>query len=248
MKADFNDEKLIQVIQEAVEVKEIEIDGQTFTTRTVFDPPAPKRADPLVIHTLQGIVDYIANDAKLDGVRDEAAIHVLSESRVEVIGPLNERFRQRETLVRANSESILGSTFVFGRYYGTEDFIIALRSVFAQPDVADELVAIVASIDDSQVNQFDDDGLTQTVTARIGAATRANRNMPTVVELIPFRTFREIDQPASEFFMRLKSGQREGAGPTVALFETDGGKWKLEAIEAIKTFLTGKVNDVPIIA
>ena len=53
--------------------------------------------------------------------------------------------------------------------------------------------------------------------------------------LLPYRTFREVDQPASLFLLRLsKSG---GDKPRFALYEADGGSWQIEAVERIKSYL-----------
>lgn len=71
--------------------------------------------------------------------------------------------------------------------------------------------------------------------------------MPNPVYLAPYRTFREVTQPLSPFVLRMKQG-REGGLPTVALFEADGGKWKLDAIAFIRDFLREKIETVPIIA
>lgn len=54
--------------------------------------------------------------------------------------------------------------------------------------------------------------------------------------LRPYRTFREVEQPASRFVLRLQSGQGDGM-PKAALFEADGGAWRLTAIEAIARWL-----------
>jgi hypothetical protein len=72
------------------------------------------------------------------------------------------------------------------------------------------------------------------------------------VWLKPFRTFTEVDQPASPFVVRI----REDCGSIdVALFEADGGSWRNDARYLIKEFLNFQINnpenpgeEVPIIA
>jgi hypothetical protein len=54
--------------------------------------------------------------------------------------------------------------------------------------------------------------------------------------LSPYRTFRELNQPESAFIFRMRGGG-EGKAPQCALFEADGGKWKLDAVQAIKLWL-----------
>ena len=51
------------------------------------------------------------------------------------------------------------------------------------------------------------------------------------VPLRPFRTFQEVEQPESEFLLRM---DEEG---NIGLFEADGGMWKLKARQTVKAFL-----------
>ena len=71
----------------------------------------------------------------------------------------------------------------------------------------------------------------------------AEAAVPNPVTLAPFRTFRDVAQPASLFVLRVQGG---GETPNVALFEADGGAWRLAAIENIKKWLeeniTGEVE------
>lgn len=60
----------------------------------------------------------------------------------------------------------------------------------------------------------------------------------------PLRTFYEVEQPSSPFVLRFSENAK------VALFEGDGGAWKLEAVENIKKWLRTKLygENVHIIA
>jgi hypothetical protein len=66
--------------------------------------------------------------------------------------------------------------------------------------------------------------------------------IPNPVKLSPFRTFIEVEQPESLFVLRGRKG------PQWALFEADGGLWKIKAIQNIKNWLEKKELNVPIIA
>lgn len=52
-----------------------------------------------------------------------------------------------------------------------------------------------------------------------------------IVKLKPYRTFFEVEQPESEFLLRI------GDGGQVGLFEADGGMWKMTARYTIKSYL-----------
>lgn len=67
----------------------------------------------------------------------------------------------------------------------------------------------------------------------MGVAVKADALVPNPVELIPFRTFQEVDQPASKFVFRV--GDKEV--PAFKLVEAENNIWKNQAIENVKRFL-----------
>jgi len=69
--------------------------------------------------------------------------------------------------------------------------------------------------------------------------------VPNPVTLRPYRTFSEVEQPASQFVFRMKTG---GSSPSCALFNADGGAWALEAIENIKRWLSDRLPEWDILA
>jgi hypothetical protein len=66
------------------------------------------------------------------------------------------------------------------------------------------------------------------------------------IKLAPYRTFREVDQPVSDFVFRLR-GRHEGT-PMCALFEADSGRWKLDAVSAVATWLSKNIEGIPVVA
>jgi hypothetical protein len=108
-----------------------------------------------------------------------------------------------------------------------------------------KVLSIVGNIKEESVKNTGDDGVTQTVTARAGIARVENVEVPNPVMLYPYRTFREVAQPGSLFVLRLRTGQ---VAPTCALFEADGGRWRLEAIDRIAAYLREKLPESTIIA
>ena len=53
-------------------------------------------------------------------------------------------------------------------------------------------------------------------------------------KLIPYRTFLEVKQPESDFIFRMREGHD---GVECAIFEADGGAWKMEAMREISKCL-----------
>jgi hypothetical protein len=67
-----------------------------------------------------------------------------------------------------------------------------------------------------------------------------------IVKLSPYRTFREVEQPESEFLLRVRLDNNDA--PAVALFEADGGAWINQAMENVVNYIQSLVADIPVIA
>lgn len=188
--------------------------------------------------TLQSIADYLAAD--LDGALSSSSsviIHIVSPTRVEVFGEINND-KQRNKLLAAKAS--LPDRFEFDRFYDMESFNIALQSRFVDVQDRAKLLALVGNVKDSAVRKTGDDGITQTTTIKTGVASVADVVVPNPVSLAPYRTFAEVEQPSSNFVFRMRSGQSE---PGAALFEADGGAWRIEAIANIREWLEINLAD-----
>ena len=83
-----------------------------------------------------------------------------------------------------------------------------------------------------------DNGISQEVSVRTGAVLKEQKTVQPIVHLQPYRTFLEVEQPASDFLLRL---DKEGRP---ALDEAGGGAWKLEAKRNIAAYLGEKLADL----
>lgn len=96
----------------------------------------------------------------------------------------------------------------------------------------------MSHIDTSQGVSTMDNGVTQEVSVRRGVALKEQQTVQPIVHLQPYRTFLEVAQPASDFLLRIdKDGHP-------ALYEADGGAWKLEAKRSIAAYLGGQLADL----
>jgi hypothetical protein len=210
-------------------------------------PSKESSPDPLEVATLTGLVDYL--DANKDDLfLPHLLVHVVDAGKVEIRSRLESSFQQRFTYLTAQASAI-GLSFPFGQFLDVETFLVQLQSLFVETEQRQSIVKLLANLKDDQVRTFADDGISQSVTAKIGVATVGEAKVPNPVCLQPYRTFREIDQPASDFVFRLRKGD---TGPLAALFEADGGAWKLTAIEEIAQFLGKRLEqhdpDIAILA
>ncbi len=126
--------------------------------------------------------------------------------------------------------------FEFGRFHGHTAFVIALQSVFMDYGDRAAVLKAVGTIRDEAIKTSQDDGVTQRVVAAAGVALVTEMALPNPVLLRPYRTFLEVEQPPSQFVLRVQSG-KSGALPEVALFVGDGNRWQQEARQSIREYL-----------
>ena len=223
----------IRGLAERAAGKTVDVGGVTYSTTPLHDvrKPEPEPA-PLKVHTLSGFIDYI--ERNLDGLQlVDCLVHVETPVAVSLVGPLTGRFQQRNEYLLAEALPRLEG-FKFGDWMDLERMNIALQALFAPTPDRDRALRLVGTVKDEGVRTSADDGVTQTVTAKSGLTVLAETTVPNPVELAPFRTFPEIEQPASPFILRLKQGT---GGVVAALFEADGGAWRNTAITAIAKYL-----------
>jgi len=204
------------------------VGNRVYSTQQLY---AVKEATPdtIEVRSLSGLVEYLQSG--FDGT-DSVMVHVSSPTEVFVFSSFN-RDLNRNHLIKATA---MLPKFHFDQFYNTEDFNIKLQSCFVQNEDRQIMLQVVGNIKEEAVNTIGDDGVSQAVVARTGVATVANVKVPNPVVLKPYRTFVEVAQPESEFIFRMQSG------PKCALFEADGGAWKLKAMENIQKYLEDKLR------
>lgn len=205
----------------------LEIAGRTYANRRLHRYGAMEYAEPVKASTLTSLMEYIANCA--DEFRGRMMIHIVDPTRVRLVSVLDQE-RKRETLFEANAET---SEFRFDTWYDQENFMIALQANFAMSPDLEAVMKLAGNIERKNDQTYSDNGTTQVATMQVGIASKADVIVPNPVRLIPYRTFQEVEQPASDFVFRI--GDKEV--PAFKIVEAEGGIWKNEAVSNIKGFL-----------
>lgn len=187
------------------------------------------KADYITMNTLTSLIDYIKGG--IDTMADKMIIEVESPTEVTLYSPLDDN-RKREYLV--NVKALLPN-FDFGTFMNQEKFCINLQSKFLDERDRALILKFAGTVEAGTVAEYGDDGITQKATIKTGIASKSDAVVPNPVRLTPYRTFLEVDQPASNFVFRIKQDKCEGIA--CALFEADGGAWKIEAKNNIKEYL-----------
>lgn len=192
--------------------------------------------EPLALTTLTSMVEYISQrcDPPRDGgLEMPLLLRVAGPAAVVLQSALLRPYAVREKLALSNP---ILPAHPFGHWYDQESFLIWLLTAFVPDESTAALARVVGTLRDHKVLTLDDDGVTQQVTVSAGVVRSAVANVPNPIPLRPYRTFHEVEQPASLFVLRLRQAN-EGALPTMALFEVDDGRWRVEAVERIAAWL-----------
>lgn len=220
---------------EAEKTEVVEICGKTYARGNLSRYDKPVYADVVKASTLTALVDYIGSCAA--EFRGDMLVHIVSPTRVRLVSSLDAE-RNREVLFETNAET---SEFRFDEWRDQERFMIELQANFQPNDDLELVMKVAGNIERKNNQTFSDDGCTQTATMNVGIASKADVIVPNPVELIPYRTFQEVAQPASKFVFRI--GDKEV--PAFKIVEAEGGIWKNEAIYNIKSYLSERITEMP---
>ncbi|HEM3705068.1 TPA: hypothetical protein U1C94_001396 [Streptococcus suis] len=204
-------------------------DGNIHALRELETRPIPPR---LYLNTLDSLVDYLKTD--LDSLGKKRVLVIVESPKEVTVYEELDKDANRATLVTVES---MTPDIHFGRYEETSDFNIMLQSRFVDAEDRGTVLEFASALKIDNGTEIVDNGVSQTATIKTGVASLGQAKAPNPVTLRPYRTFAEVEQPASQFIYRInKLG-------SMALFEADGGKWKLDAINNIATYLKSKLSE-----
>lgn len=214
---------------------------------TLITPPLPSA---IKCSNLQSIADLW-----------KAVTHDAPESMIQIVSPTEVSFKSIESdeygrrTVYAIAEYSGERAFAFGKWYAPENFIIDAQTSFQRVKVQnddgsfaadlDYVIGIASKITAERAVENSDDGIAQRVALKQGVTLQGEAALKGRVNLAPFRTFLEVDQVLSQFLFRAKYTDN---GVVLALFEADGGRWKLDATKAIANWFQTNIGGVTIIS
>lgn len=220
---------------DAEKTEVLDINGRTYANKSLTRYDKLPKAAKIQAVTLTSLVDYIHQCNK--EFPGSMIIHIVSPTQVRLMSALDKE-REREVLFEINAET---SEFCFDQWYDQERMMIELQANFQANDDLGLILKAVGNIEKRNGQEYSDDGVSQVATMKTGIATKSDVIVPNPVELIPYRTFQEVEQPASKFVFRI--GDKEV--PAFKIVEAEGGIWKNEAISNIKVFLKENLWTLP---
>lgn len=216
----------IQELKQIIEQNSvIEIDGKKFAPRSYGIVRNVDCVQPILLTTLKSLAAFVIENPQ--GLDLEGAIVKIDEQlNVHLVSRPRDEDKQSTLYIQVANPV---SPFRFGVHYGSEAFSIALKTLFVDDEQAHDLWETASTIQIDEGVTFVDDGMSQRIIVQKGtsAASKGSKTIPTITMLKPYRIFPECEQVESPFLVRLKGDKDTGA--SVALYETDGGIWKIRA-------------------
>lgn len=208
------------------------IEGKDYSDNplNLIEPPRYKPRN-IEVSGISSIVNLIKTE--IEKLNAPLFVEVDAFNKIAVYSTYDERF-ERQSLYTAVSDT---PHFQFG-WKEYNEAMIAFRSQFEQGEDIEYILNLLGSITDENTVKNEDNGLAQTVEVRKGIGMKGKENIRPIVKLRPYRTFKEIKQPESQFLLRLNDKGEIG------LFEADGGMWKLEAKKGIAYELEWQLKDL----
>ncbi len=192
------------------------------------DEPTPAQ---LRFFTLDGFMSYISENVEgLIPTDEKLIVQVEDEKTVVLLGKPSQHQKVRPIIASCAAHV---PDITFGRYQDTERFNTMLLSTFIDTPARAELFKVLKSMTKEQSCNVGDDGVSQNITVKHGITLASNTQFQNPVPLKPMRTFTEVEQPESNFTLRVDENAN------AALFEADGGAWKNEAVARIAEYLKG---------
>lgn len=225
------DRTAIEKITELAEPNIIKNGGHTYSDKILSVIKKPI-VDTVKLRTLSSLIKLIKTEIEI--FTKPIIVNVESPVHIEVLCGIQCEDRRRENPYSVSADTV---DITFNRFISYESMMIALKSKFIETPELLNLVQLLGTITEENNMQIADDGFTQSVTIRKGIALKENKAVNPRIKLKPYRTFSEVEQPQSEFLLRL-----DGNGG-VALYEADGGAWMLEARKNIAEYLRNELKE-----
>lgn len=241
-------DKIRSLAKEASDLEEKKIDGRIYIKGDIKRIPLSEEHTPetLTFQTLSALKEFAESfkapvfDPKNIEMHERTFFHVESPNLVSLCGQLQpSNFNKRFVYARAVLKL---ETFNFSHigaghrayWFDIEEFVIALQTLFVKTDQREDIITVLGSLANERIVENKDNKFSQALHIRTGISQQSEKTIENPVSLEPYRTFPEISQPEGRYILRYR---KDDDGIVCALFDADGGQWKLQAMKSIKAWL-----------
>lgn len=227
------------MIREAIEkIKELcdpavfDICGKTFLVSKTGDAytevkPELEMVENINLSSLGAMIAFVKNEAI--ATHDRVYITIPDHTTVKCFTvPYPDMRQKREYLYTAKATDVPGWNEKVSLPF--EEALIALRTRFQAATDTDYALRLLSNITTGGKVTYNDNGIATSIITKRGIDLQNNENIKPIIKLRPYRTFQEVEQPESQFLIRISERN-------ITFIEADGGMWKLEARNTVKKYL-----------
>ena len=198
------------------------------------------------LHSLSGLVSVIRNE--IVEYADDSTIYLGAQSPLPIYleaygfnevkcftAPVPALGFERITLYHVKATDVdewkADTTMTY------EEALIAVRTRFQHTPDSEYLLRLLSNISNGAKITCNDNGVASTILMQKGVALQEGELIRPIVKLRPYRTFQELEQPESEFHIRVSERG-------IRFVEADGSMWKLAARKSIAAFMSEELADM----
>ena len=223
----------VEKLEQMVAPKTVEYEGKLYSSKDMkMVDIEKKRPLSIEVNGLDSVCKLVRNEAWAVG--RQLFIQIKDYRTVSVFSTYDGEY-ERFHLYSCTADT---PAVTMGRFMAYENAVIELRSLYIPNDDVNYLLQLLSSISKESKVTSTDNGVTQKVEARSGIALSQMVEIKPRVSLKPFRTFIEVEQPESEFLLRIND---DGC---IGMFPADGGVWKLEATRNVAGYFENELKDL----
>lgn len=250
--------KAMEWIKEHTTPNIVKLNGTTWADKPMHEVQHIMGLEKVELFTLTSLVEYLRSGIDVPNeFVGHVFINVMAPDRVKVYSEANKCNHYVRTDI-ADVSAVLPAVKI-GKWVDQTEFCIMMRANFIDSDYTDAdgtillpdtdkdaLIKVASNIISGSIAQYEDTGISQRATLKTGIQEQEDKLLPEKVTLRPYRTFLEVEQPKSEFLFRAQDDKYNGV--QLSLYEADGGRWRLDAMEAVKAYLSERLVDLQYIA
>lgn len=226
----------IEKVLEIAKPRTFEVDGETFIVDHDGGCKQVRKELDMIqsigLHSLDALVAFVKTEACK--AHDRVYITVPDhKTAVCFTHPYDYLRNERVYLYKAEATDVPGwgdkVTLPF------EEAMIALRTRFQTTNDTDYALKLLSDITTGSKVTYNDNGVATSVVTKRGIDLQSNAAIRPIINLRPYRTFQEVEQPASQFLIRINERG-------ISFVEADGGMWKLDARKTVRAYLANALE------
>ena len=221
----------IEKIQELCNRHTFNVEGETFCMDTEGNVAQVRRELDRIQNITLSSLDAMVAFVKTEAICSNPQVYITIPDHRTVncfTHPKEDLRKNREYLYTANATDVPG----WGEKVALpfEEALIALRTRFQATPDTEYAQKLLSDITTGSKVTYNDNGVATSVVTKRGIDLQTNASIRPIISLRPYRTFQEVEQPASQFLIRINERN-------ITFIEADGGMWKLAARNTIKQYL-----------